>query len=224
MPIKRPHKPQTESKTTRAMQRVEQAKIVKCFGARMRYAREELCKMSQQDAARLLGYMNSSKLAKVEGATDTISIPTWLIPKAAMIYDVSIDFLFGFTDDWERDPVVSQERQIGHWLFEHWERARNAEVNAIRVLCNRLTTVERAVAHFLRRSDEQKTILDRFIELNPDYIDMRLGAKLLRFVVETVEESHGIAAELKRYHAYIEIADKTANVRLRNKDIFEGDE
>jgi len=213
-------RPITDPKTTQAMRRIDQAEVVRTFGKRMREARE-LCSLSQQEAAKRLGYANSSKLAKVEGATDTVSVPFWLIPKAAQIYDVSVDFLFGFTDDWERDPIVSQQRQVGHWLFEHWERARNAEVNAIRVLCNRLATVEKAVAHAMTRSVDFKTLLDRFREINPEFDDMKMGAKLLRFAIETVEESHGITAELKRYHAYIEVADKSANVKLKNHDIFE---
>ena len=76
--------------------RMEQAAAVKTIGARMRQARE-LCNLSQSAAAKRLGYSNSSKLSKVEGATDTNSVPLWLILRAAKVYEVSIDFLFGGT-------------------------------------------------------------------------------------------------------------------------------
>ena len=85
---------------------------------------------NQQQAAKKLGYSNSSGLAKVEAGTYTKSIPWWLIPRASKVYDVSVDYLFGFSEDWERDAVVSQQRDVGHWLLDHWERSKMAEVNA----------------------------------------------------------------------------------------------
>ena len=67
---------------------------------RQRQARE-LCNLSQSVAAKRLGYLTSAKLSKVEAAADTNSVPLWLIHRAASIYDVSTEFLFGFTDDFE---------------------------------------------------------------------------------------------------------------------------
>lgn len=60
----------------------EQARLVQTIGARLAEARE-LCNMSQSVAAQRLGYSNSSKLSKVEGATDTNSVPLWLIVRAS---------------------------------------------------------------------------------------------------------------------------------------------
>lgn len=75
--------------------RIEQVAAGETIGARMREARE-LCNMSQSAAARRLGYSNPSKLSKVEGATDTNSVPLWLIVRAASVYEVSIDYLWLF--------------------------------------------------------------------------------------------------------------------------------
>jgi transcriptional regulator with XRE-family HTH domain len=86
-----------------------QTEIVKTFGARMVEARE-LCGYSQKKAAKLLGYRNSSKLAKIEAASDTNSVPLWLIPKAAEVYEVSIDYLFGVSACWQREPIAAQEK------------------------------------------------------------------------------------------------------------------
>lgn len=203
------------SSPRRSELRSEQLKIVKVFGVRMREARD-LCGYTQIKAAKLLGYKNSSKLAKVEGATDTNTVPLWLIVKASSVYDVSTDFLFGFSDDWERDPVVSQQRQIGRWVFEHWERAKIAEVNAIRVLYNKLSVIEKAVSHAINRSKENKGALDRLVELNPGYDELRGGSRLLLLMQETVEEANGINYELKRIGCLKETA-KTADINL---DIF----
>lgn len=202
---------------SRSSFKVEQIKVVKVFGQRMKEARE-LCGYSQIKAAKLLGYSNSSKLAKIEGASDTNSIPLWLITKAAKIYDVSTDFLFGISDDWERDPVVSQQRQVGSWLLDHWERAKNAEVNAIRVLHNKITTLEMAVSRTILRSKENLDTIKRVREINPDYDEnIKLGSKLARLLEETAEEAFGLSYELKRYRAFVEVAKKDGV----NLDIFD---
>ena len=107
----------------RSSTRLEQAAIVKTIGTRMRQARE-MCNLSQSAAAKRLGYANSSKLSKVENATDTNSVPLWLILRAAKAYEVSVDYLFGATDDWEISARMTQEREVSPWLWDAMERAR----------------------------------------------------------------------------------------------------
>jgi transcriptional regulator with XRE-family HTH domain len=196
--------------------RYEQNQVVKTFGQRMKEARE-IANMTQITAAKRLGYSNSSKLAKIELASDTNSIPLWLVPKAAKLYSVSIDFLFGISDDWERDPVVSQQRVIGDWLFEHFERSRMKEINAFRVLQNKIVAIEKAVSHVIGRSKENLETMQTFRDKNPEFDDMKLGAKLLRLMAETAEEADGISHELKRFRAFVDVANKTEGVNL---DIF----
>ncbi|MBN3789304.1 helix-turn-helix transcriptional regulator [Burkholderia sp. Ac-20353] len=57
--------------------------------------------LEQQDAAKLLGYQNSSALSKIEGGQ--ANMPRGLLVRAAVAYSVSTDFLLGLTDDPERD-------------------------------------------------------------------------------------------------------------------------
>lgn len=211
----------TDAKDTQAMRRVDQIEVVKVFGGRMREARD-LCGMNLVTAAKRLGYRNASKLSKIENASDTNSVPIWLIPKAAKLYMVSVDFLFGFSDDWERSPVVCQQREIAMGLMEHWERARAAELNAFRVLNNRMFTLAKAVSSGLGRAKELKNLVHRIVEINPEWQDIKLGARLERFAIETVEEANGISAELRRYKTFVEVADRSANVGV-NADIFDMD-
>jgi transcriptional regulator with XRE-family HTH domain len=202
-----------------ATRKALQIEAVKVFGTNMKAARE-VCGFSQIKAAELFGYENSSKLAKIENATDTNSIPLWLIVKAAKTYDVSIDFLFGLSDDWERDPVVSQQRQIGAWLFDHWERAKLAEVNAIRVLQNKISAIEKTAARLLSRSKDNLEAVEKVRELNEEFDDLRGGARLLRLLTETAEDAAGLSYELKKMKALAEVA-KADNVNL---DIFRDDD
>ena len=227
----------TDTKNTKAMQRVDQAEMVKVFGSRMKAARE-LCAMTQVEAAKRLGYANSSKLAKIEGASDTSSIPLWIITKAAKLYDVSTDYLFGISDDWERDPVVSQQREIGRFLFETAQQSINAQVNAVRVLSNKQTALESVVSFSLKWAKEIKTLVDFIVDKNPTdehgeggFDNILGGSKLLRLAEQITMESRLTEAEMRRYHVYMEAADKFANIKIRNperellkrnnKDIFE---
>lgn len=62
----------------------DQSALVRTIGERLREARE-LNNLSQSEAAKRLGYSNPSKLSKVESATDTNSVPLWLIVGAARV-------------------------------------------------------------------------------------------------------------------------------------------
>jgi transcriptional regulator with XRE-family HTH domain len=214
-------KPVTDNRITGATLRAEQVKVVKTFGTRMKEARE-IAGFTQIQAAALLGYSNSSKLAKVELASDTNSVPLWLIPKAAIVYDVSTDFLFGISEDWERDPTVSNQRNIGHWIFEHFTNANAAQVSAFVAMNKKLSALEKAVAVAVKRSRENLSVMRRVQELNPEFDELRGGSKLVYCMDEAVAESDKALSELKRYHCLIDVTNRAAGVKLvRNLDIFE---
>lgn len=178
--------------------RMEQAAAVKTIGARMRQARE-LCNLSQSAAAKRLGYSNSSKLSKVEGATDTNSVPLWLILRAAKVYEVSIDFLFGVTDDWEVGARMSIERETSAWLFDTWEKARQRDMAALKKLHDKVEAMGEAVAQMLTTTDDAGAALARFIELNPDFEDMPGGARLLSTVGRATGAAKGAKAKMARF-------------------------
>jgi transcriptional regulator with XRE-family HTH domain len=98
--------------------RRKNAALFKIVGARLMQARE-MCGMTLSEAARQLGYANPSKLSKVEHASDAASVPFWLIPEAAQLYDVSTEFLFGLSDDFE----TGCWRGITPFLQQQWDAA-----------------------------------------------------------------------------------------------------
>lgn len=122
----------------------DQAGLVKTIGERMRQARE-LCNLSQSEAARRLGYANPSKLSKIEAATDTCSVPLWSIAGAAKVYQVSMDFLFGITADWEKEaPRSAQE-----WLLDSWEKMRQRDMRALDRVHAEVVTVAATTAELV---------------------------------------------------------------------------
>ncbi|WKJ91351.1 hypothetical protein QZJ86_04270 [Methylomonas montana] len=174
----------------------EKADIVKTFGQRMTMARE-MCGLSGLQAAELLGYMNSSKLSKIEHASDGETIPPFLPYKASIVYQVSMDYLFGLSDFWDRNPVTAQEQQIKRAL----EEVTAEENNAIRNLFDQLSVVEQAAEVAFNRFGEIKKIVNRFRELNPEFDELKLGAKLLRVVDEASSEVAAIGRKLAGYHS-----------------------
>ncbi|WP_446810555.1 helix-turn-helix domain-containing protein [Methylomonas sp. 2BW1-5-20] len=174
----------------------EKSDIVKTFGQRMTTARE-MCGLTGLQAAALLGYQNSSKLSKIEHASDGDTIPSFLPYKASIVYNCSIDYLFGLSDDWQRDPVTAQECHIQRAL----EQVTVDENNAIRDLFDQLSKVEQAATVAFNRFGEIKRLVNRFREINPEFDELKLGAKLLRVVEETHSEILTIGRQLEGHYS-----------------------
>lgn len=172
------------------------AQIVQTFGQRMKFARE-LCGYNQLIAAKLLGYSNSATLNKIEHASDGVTFPWWLPPKAASVYQVSTDFLYGLSDDWEQNPALSHLRQIQTIL----EQLTAGDNDVISNLYKQLSNVENAAKHSLMKSAEMNSLVNQFRAVNPEFDDMKLGAKLLRVADEANKEVQEIGQELARYHS-----------------------
>lgn len=170
--------------------KAQQAILVKTIGTRFKEARE-LCNMSQQDAAARLGYSNPSKLAKIEGATDTNSVPLHLIPKVALLYDVSIDYLFGQTDDWEPDI----QRDTTQWLLKAWEQARLRDLQALEGLHRRVCALVRTFDSLVVSVGEVSTALCIVRDRNPEFDELIAGNRLLSSIerqADTAQKAEGI--------------------------------
>ncbi len=192
----------------------EQAALVKTIGERLKDARE-LCNLSQQSAAQKLGYRNSSKLAKVERATDTNSVPLWLIMRAAKLYEVSVDYLFGLNEDWEKSARLTIERQTGLWLHEQWEILRRRDLAVLQSLYARTETLDGVVAEQLTLTKELKDALSSFRYLNPDFDDYRGGNRLVSVSEKIQDAILKAESKLKRFRQECRIANEQSNLQLK---------
>ena len=195
----------TEKKTMSLTTRQEQAAAVKTIGSRMRAARE-LCNLSQSAAARRLGYANPSKLSKVELATDTNSVPLWLIVRAARVYEVSVDFLFGATDDWEVGARMTQEREVSAWMFDTFDKLRQRDMETLKRLHDRVQTLTDAVAVMLAASEDASVALARFAELNPAFEEMRAGSRLVSAVERASDSAKAAKTKMERFRMECAVA------------------
>lgn len=190
--------------------KVNQAAVVKSIGIRMREARE-LCNISQSVAAKRFGYSNPSKLSKVEGATDTNSVPLWLIVRASQIYEVSIDYLFGVSDDWETGARMSQERDVSQWVFDTWEKARQRDMEVLKKLHNKVDAMGGAIADMLAAAENADAAMLRFAEVNPEFEDMRVGARLLSSIERVSDSAKNAKAKMTRFRCECTVASRDTN-------------
>lgn len=187
----------------------EQAALIRVMGDRMKEARE-LNNLTQQSAALKLGYRNSSKLAKVENATDTNSIPLWLILRAAKFYGVSTDYLFGLNADWEQSARLTIERQSGNWLNEQWEKLRRRDLEVLQKFYARLEALDVTISNQFRLVKDLKEALISFSALNPKYENEMRGSAKLSSVIERLERSSEVAeAKLRKFRKECELANAT---------------
>jgi transcriptional regulator with XRE-family HTH domain len=177
--------------------RTEQSALVRTIGARMREARE-LCNMSQQSAAERLGYENSSKLAKIEHASDTNSVPLMVVFRAAQLYDVSVDFLFGLTDDWEPDCI---RRESNSFLVRAWEEARRRDLDALGRLYRRVQAVATAIDELVSGSNEVAAALRSVRERGGEFDELPAGNRLLSAIERQTETARNAEGGLRRFRA-----------------------
>lgn len=180
----------------------EQAAAVRIIGERLRQARE-LCNMSQIVAAKRFGYANSSKLSKIEAATDTNSVPLWLIVRASKLYDVSIDYLFGLTDDFE----VGLRRGVQTWLIGELEKKRIRDMAELEKLHRRVAAVSSILPAIAEESERTAEAIQRFAEINAGFDDMRGGARIAAAAESLNRHARDANAAIQRFHIEIR-ADK----------------
>ena len=169
-----------------------QAELVKTIGLRLKASRE-LCNLSLSEAARRLGYANPSKLSKVENATDTNSVPIRLIRDAAKVYEVSTEFLFGLSDEWE----TGVHRGVTPFLLTEWERIRNRDLRALVALQQHVDAATAVIPVIHRDAQGVIDAIFRLADLNGDaFLDLH-GGSILTAAADRLKKSaaDAIAAE-----------------------------
>lgn len=165
----------------------KQVAILRKIGERMREARE-MCGMSQTVAAKRLGLSNSSRLAKIENAVDVRTAPEWLLLDAAGLYQVSLDYLYGASDDWETSARMTQEREIGGFLFATLEAVRRRDMEAFAGLHEHIEALRANIDLSFQEAARASEGLRRFVELNPGFETMR-GSAMVAGSIERAAEA-----------------------------------
>lgn len=155
----------------------EERALIAIVGERLKEGRK-LCKFTIKMAAELL-QIEPQRLNEIEQGFNVDAVPLKMLKKAADVYQVSVDFLFGLAgDDWESAPEVRAARDITTFLFEHrvevFSKAAGQRLRQQRRL-DKLAVQVNALRLALAEVHEA---YDKFTELNPEFDDMRGGATL----------------------------------------------
>ncbi len=170
-----------------------QAELVKTIGLRLKASRE-LCNLSLSEAARRLGYANPSKLSKVENATDTNSVPIRLIRDAARVYEVSTEYLFGLSDDFE----AGVPRGMTPHLLDQWDRMRSRDLQAIIALQKKIEAATAVIPAIQRDAQGVIDAIFRLADLNGDaFLDLQ-GGSILNAAADRLKKTTAAALAAER--------------------------
>lgn len=154
----------------------EQRQLVRQVGARLREARE-MQGYSQMRAAELLGYENSSKLSKMESGDNSTQMPTWALRQASQVYDVSLDWLLGTTEDAQNSPDSISSDLIALMRCQ-WADQRRRDQAVIEGTVKRIDKIERHFEQLFHDLAEAKCAMERIKQLNESWQDIRGGLRL----------------------------------------------
>lgn len=174
--------------------RHEQTALVRAIGERMRQARE-LCNLSQSEAARRMGYANPSKLSKVEAATDTNSVPLWLIAKAAEVYSVSSDYLLNLSEDWE----CGVPRGTQAFLLDAWQKMRLRDIGLLDRVHHEVVIVSNTTSDLVAAVREVGDSLTAYRDRNPEFDETPASNLLVQRIAKLEAAAKRADAGLKRF-------------------------
>lgn len=156
--------------------KAEVGQLRRIIGGRLREAREKLCGLTMREAAVLID-VPVKMIQRYEDAIDLKQVNEAFILRAAQAYDVSIDWLYGQTDDFERGSRMHRERHTALWTFRHVERRHLEQMEHLRRLYNQQEAMEREVSAWIEAAGPAIEALDKFMAM-PGFNEMRGGANL----------------------------------------------
>lgn len=196
----------------------------KMFGERMYRARTEINGWTQQHAAKLLGYRNSSPLAKIEMGGP---YPEYMPAQASKIYGVTTDFLLGVSDfDYEcRRPGTEWEKDIVNASKAHLEIMFQEHAKYLAGFARTTGVTVDGLARIIEKASNLDDVFKRMVSLNPElWQEFRGGTRL----EVAFEEFQCAAIDVRRaaQHAKIQlrIGSHVAGISeiLNDKLDFEG--
>ena len=194
------YEPQARTATSLASEkarRVEDARLRKVFAERMYRARVEMRGWSQLHAAKLLGFGNSSPLAKIEmGESFARTMPGI----AARVYGVSTDFLLGVSDfEDEISPTTGMETAIMNANMAFWQTKMIEQAKVLARYCRVSKVTIDGMATLVKKSAGLKEAFTRVQELNPDvWAECRGGTRLETAITELEEACAALRRDAAR--------------------------
>jgi len=173
--------------------------LMQIIGKRMFDARN-LCQYNRNTAAGLLD-IKPSLLCRLEKTLNLKYIPLSLIHRASQLYDVSLDYIFGESDDFELALEVQAERAFGVQM-QTYHQSQLCELGV------RFAGQERkqkalaeTVKSVLYATTELEEVMLQFKKMNANFNIMACSSKLNHRVNKLVRASDRARLELVRCKA-----------------------
>jgi transcriptional regulator with XRE-family HTH domain len=155
--------------------------------------------LAVEDAARQLS-VKPCLLESFESGRRKIPVPT--LVAAAGVYAVSIDFLYGVSDECERDPAGMVARQMREGARMLVERMSSAVIASTIRHGNQMSVVFDRAESLAEAAERMQRAVDRVRELNPEWPDMRGGATLEEAVRQLAIAAKALKQEAVRRRAF----------------------
>lgn len=149
--------------------------LIQAIGRRMADARM-LCGYTQTKAAHLLG-IKPIMLGKLEAGVNVKYVPLSLVHRAARLYDISLDFIFGESEDWELAPEVQAERSFGVGIHAWHQQQLSSLAFKFSAQHRKQQVLVKAVKLFTHAADEVQEAMTQFKGVN-DFDSFLCSSKL----------------------------------------------
>lgn len=189
----------------------DNAVLRKEMGARFVEARE-INGWGQNESAIKLGYGNGTQLSLIERG-DRLP-PLGIVKRASTVYGVSIDYLFGASDEPDRDPKHAEKRaalrQVHELLESNAEVILDTVMESIASGAPTVVTTKSLVIAFKKHSNA----VNKFRELNAKKFDqMRGGNTLMVSLAEVGSLIQNTEQLLARHDHFVIKASDAARLR-----------
>lgn len=138
------------------------------------YVRKILMQKSALEAAKAMGYTNSSQVSKMECLSSSTGISHNYIHRLSKWAGVSKDFIYGDSDYPERDPKTVEQMAVFNASREFAETFLEKFSKEI-MLGVEQSTVELVLSQLAERCAEFEGKFQRLLELNPKFFNSARG-------------------------------------------------
>lgn len=121
-----------------------------------------------------------AKADEIRAAENGQRVPRMaLVIRLASLYGASLDYLFGAINDPDVSYRHTSERLATTWVMAHWKEQQEAQNAAIRDTAAKMDAFLACASVMTDGIDDMARAVDEFQTLNPEFEDMRGGAKVM---------------------------------------------